>query len=237
MPQDGYRPPSSTPPDPGLPTQPPDASLIGQVKQLFEDVIEWLELRFELAKAQIEHKVKSSINETLVSIKTRLKDQLMAQRAQLLKKYKKPIAIGLVLVYVLMLVPVFLLVTLALGLSLWLGDPFWGFLVVTVLLVLGVVALGLYLRRLKRTGTAPSLAQVAEEGLLDPVPMPDALPGKTEEEATEPKALKAYQDEQDAQEKEQADAAAAADPLPHREEAEPASDGNPDAQAPNPRNA
>ncbi len=84
--------------------------IAGQLAGLSEDLRQWVELRIELVRAEIMEQV----------------DFKIAQARQ-----------GAVVGVLAALGVFFLLVTLALGLGWWLGHPFWGFLIVTLLLVLG----------------------------------------------------------------------------------------------------
>lgn len=78
-----------------------------EVTGLGEDLKEWVELRVAL--------VHTEINERIEYVKAEV---------------KQGVAAGLFAA----LGALFLLVTLALGLGWWLGHPFWGFLIVTLLL-------------------------------------------------------------------------------------------------------
>lgn len=84
-------------------------------KGLVDDVKAWVELRLKLTQLEVETKVQEQIN------------KFMMRMAPLV---------------VLALGGLFLLVTIALGLGWWLGQPFWGFLIVTVVLLAG----GMYMQ-------------------------------------------------------------------------------------------
>ena len=87
-------------------------------KGLVDDVKAWVELRLKLTQLEVETKIQAKIN------------QFAMRMAPLI---------------VLALGGLFALVTLALGLGWWLGQPFWGFLIVTVLLVAaGMIKQGLH---------------------------------------------------------------------------------------------
>jgi hypothetical protein len=81
----------------------------GALAGLSEDLREWVELRVEL-------------------VRTELLEAVEFKKAQAIQG----VSAGLFAV----LGALFLLVTLALGLGWWLGHPFWGFLIVTLLLLL-----------------------------------------------------------------------------------------------------
>jgi hypothetical protein len=86
------------------------ARITDEVTGLGEDLKEWVELRLELVQAEV--------NERIEHVKAEVKQGAAA---------------GVFAV----LGALFLLVTLALGLGWWLGHPFWGFLIVTLLLFAG----------------------------------------------------------------------------------------------------
>jgi hypothetical protein len=106
-------------PDPARPPAPVErrlpehqgklARINGALAGLSEDLRAWVELRVELVRAELLEKVEFT-------------------KGQVIQKA----AAGLFAV----LGALFLLVTLALGLGWWLGHPFWGFLIVTLLLFL-----------------------------------------------------------------------------------------------------
>lgn len=80
-----------------------------QTRGLAEDVKSWVELRVKLMQAEIQEKVQSKINESIIKI--------------------APVIAGA-------LAGLFALVTIALFLGWWLGHPAWGYLIVTVVLLL-----------------------------------------------------------------------------------------------------
>jgi len=83
---------------------------------LFEDLREWIDLRIDLAILEVEER----IDET-----------------------KNNIALGLVLAVFGFFAALFTLATVAIGVGWLLGHPFWGFLAVTMALILIVVGLRL----------------------------------------------------------------------------------------------
>lgn len=83
-------------------------------QQLVDDLKEWVDLRVELARIELEERVEAKANE---------------------------IALAVVVVGIALLAVVFGLVTIAFALGAWLGHPAWGFLIVTLLLVLLVVVI------------------------------------------------------------------------------------------------
>ncbi len=97
--------------------QPRDGTLgriAGHTQGLVEDLREWIDLRIDLAILEVEEKV----------------DNLQNQ-----------IALGLTLAFFGFFAALFVFVTVALGLGWVLGHPFWGFLIVSVALVLIVTVL------------------------------------------------------------------------------------------------
>jgi uncharacterized membrane protein YqjE len=88
--------------------------LAQHTQQLVEDLKEWVDLRIELAQVELEERVEAKVNE---------------------------IALGVALAVIALLAVVFGLTTLALGLGALFGHPAWGFLAVTLLLVLFAVVL------------------------------------------------------------------------------------------------
>ncbi|HEX8386852.1 MAG TPA: phage holin family protein [Rubricoccaceae bacterium] len=97
------------------------------VAAISADLREWVELRIDLAKAEVGDK----IDETKARVE---------RAAEPLVYYA---VAGVVALYLLG----FALAALAWGLAMWLGDPFWGFLIVTVLLAVVVGTLGLIGKR------------------------------------------------------------------------------------------
>ena len=81
---------------------------------LFEDLREWIDLRIDLAILEVEERLDQTKND---------------------------IALGLILAIFGFFAALFALTTIALGVGWLLGHPFWGFLAVTVALILIVVGL------------------------------------------------------------------------------------------------
>jgi uncharacterized membrane protein YqjE len=105
----------STPDAPLSPVSGNKAQRLTQhTQQLVEDLKRWVDLRIELVQVELEEQIQSKANE---------------------------IALAVTLAVVAFLAVVFGLTTAALGLGAWLGHPAWGFLIVTVLLVLFAVVL------------------------------------------------------------------------------------------------
>jgi hypothetical protein len=88
--------------------------IAGHSRGLVDDLREWIDLRLDLAILELEERVDDLRNE---------------------------VALGLVLALVGFMAVLFVLTTVAVGLGWALGHPFWGFLIVAVLLV--GVAVGL----------------------------------------------------------------------------------------------
>lgn len=88
--------------------------IAGHTQGLVEDLREWIDLRIDLAILDVEEKVDAIRNE---------------------------IALGLTLAFFGFFAALFVFTTTALGLGWLLGHPFWGFLIVSVVLVLLVAAL------------------------------------------------------------------------------------------------
>lgn len=88
--------------------------IAGHTQGLVEDLREWIDLRIDLAILEVEEKVDKLRNE---------------------------IALGLTLAFFGFFAALFVLVTAALGLGWVLGHPFWGFLIVSGVLVLIVTVL------------------------------------------------------------------------------------------------
>ena len=88
--------------------------IAGHTQDLVEDLREWIDLRIDLAILEVEEKVDDLRNE---------------------------VALGLTLAFFGFFAALFVFTTVALGLGWLLGHPFWGFLIVSVLLVLVVVSL------------------------------------------------------------------------------------------------
>lgn len=94
--------------------------LSAQTRGLAEDMKSWVELRIKLLQAEIQDRIQSKVNESIIKIAPALAAALTG---------------------------LFALVTIALFLGWWLGHPAWGYLVVTALLAL---ATGGLLARKKR---------------------------------------------------------------------------------------
>lgn len=88
--------------------------IAGHTQGLVEDLREWIDLRIDLAILELEEKVDKLRNE---------------------------IALGLTLAFLGFFATLFVLTTTAIGLGWILGHPFWGFLIVTGVLVLIVTVL------------------------------------------------------------------------------------------------
>lgn len=88
--------------------------IAGHTRGLFEDLREWLDLRLDLAILELEERVDNLRNE---------------------------IALGLTLAFFGFFAALFAFTTIALGLGWLLGHAFWGFLIVSVGLLLAVTAL------------------------------------------------------------------------------------------------
>lgn len=110
-------------------------------KSLVDDVTSWVELKLKLTQVEIQHKIQRKVDEVIAKI--------------------APLVVGA-------LGGFFLLVTIALGLGWWLDQPFWGFLIVTVVLLL--VAAMLQARSKKVAARLPQgdqKARVSEQTLAD----------------------------------------------------------------------
>lgn len=94
-----------------------------QSKGLVDDVKAWVDLRIKLAQVEVEQRIQAKVNELALRI--------------------APIIVGA-------LGGLFLLATLALGLGWWLGQTFWGFLIVTLLLLLVAAVLRVVGQRQRR---------------------------------------------------------------------------------------
>jgi len=88
--------------------------IAGHTRGLVDDLREWIDLRLDLAILEVEERVDELRNE---------------------------VALGLTLAFFGFFAVFFVLVTVALGLGWALGHPFWGFLIVAVLLTLFVSVL------------------------------------------------------------------------------------------------
>lgn len=89
--------------------------IAGHTQGLVEDLREWMDLRLDLAILEVEEKVDDLRNE---------------------------VALGLTLAFFGFFAALFGFTTVALGLGWLLGHPFWGFLIVSAVLLLVVTALG-----------------------------------------------------------------------------------------------
>lgn len=88
--------------------------IAGHTQGLVEDLREWIDLRIDLAILEVEEKVDDLRNE---------------------------VALGLTLAFFGFFAALFVFTTAAIGLGWLLGHPFWGFLIVTGVLLLVVIAL------------------------------------------------------------------------------------------------
>lgn len=88
--------------------------IAGHTQGLVEDLREWIDLRLDLAILEMEERVDELRNE---------------------------VALGIVLAFFGFFAALFAFTTVALGLGWLLGHPFWGFLIVTVVLLLLVSGL------------------------------------------------------------------------------------------------
>lgn len=88
--------------------------IAGHMQGLAEDLREWIDLRLDLAVLELEERVDNLRNE---------------------------VALGVTLAFFGFFAALFVLVTIALGLGWLLGHPFWGFLIVSGVLVLISVVL------------------------------------------------------------------------------------------------
>lgn len=88
--------------------------IAGHTQGLVEDLREWIDLRIDLAILEVEEKVDELRNE---------------------------VALGLTLAFFGFFASLFVFTTAAIGLGWLLGHPFWGFLIVTGVLLLVVIAL------------------------------------------------------------------------------------------------
>jgi len=88
--------------------------IAGHTQGLMKNLREWIDLRIDLAILEVEEKVDSLRND---------------------------VALGITLAFLGFFAALFVLTTVALGLGWLLGHPFWGFLIVSTVLVLIVVVL------------------------------------------------------------------------------------------------
>ncbi len=102
----------------GSPSEVPRSGKLGRIaghtRGLVEDLREWIDLRVDLAILEMEERIDDLRNE---------------------------VALGITLAFLGFFAAMFVLTTVALGLGWLLGHPFWGFLIVSVILVLTVTAL------------------------------------------------------------------------------------------------
>lgn len=109
---------SSASKDPGPPAPPPGDGKLQRIathtQGLISDLREWIDLRLDLALMEVEERVDTLRNN---------------------------LALGITLALLGFFAALFGLTTIALGLGWLLGHPFWGFLIVSGLLILVVVAL------------------------------------------------------------------------------------------------
>lgn len=102
----------------GPPSEAPPRGKLGRIaghtRGLVEDLREWIDLRLDLAILEMEERVDDLRNE---------------------------VALGITLAFLGFFAAMFVFTTIALGLGWVLGHPFWGFLIVSVVLVLTAVAL------------------------------------------------------------------------------------------------
>lgn len=88
--------------------------IAGHTQGLVEDLREWIDLRIDLAILEVEEKVD---------------------------KLRNDVALGLTLAFFGFFAALFVFTTIALGMGWLLGHPFWGFLIVSTVLVIIVVVL------------------------------------------------------------------------------------------------
>ncbi|WP_103029952.1 phage holin family protein [Salinibacter altiplanensis] len=109
----------SSAPDAERPTEkPPEGGKVSRIaahtQGLFTDLREWIDLRVDLAILEMEERLDT---------------------------FKNDVALGLTIAVFAALAAFFSLTTVALGVGWLLGHPFWGFLAVSVALILIIVAL------------------------------------------------------------------------------------------------
>ncbi len=130
----------------GSPAQVPKGGKLGRIaghtQGLVEDLREWIDLRLDLAILEMEEKVDALRNE---------------------------VALGVTLAFFGFFAALFGFTTVALGLGWLLGHPFWGFLIVSVVLLLVVTALA-----------------KARPDLVPPSNLFKRIRGRTEEDAERP---------------------------------------------------
>lgn len=118
--------------------------IAGETRGLVEDLREWIDLRIDLAVLELEERVDEFRNE---------------------------VALGITLAFFGFFAALFVFTTVALGLGWLLGHPFWGFLIVSVLLSLFVAVL---------SRTRPDL--VPSSNLFQRLRRPDPPPAEASEE-------------------------------------------------------
>ncbi|MFN3596338.1 MAG: phage holin family protein [Rubricoccaceae bacterium] len=118
--------PPLQPPIPETRQLPPHRGKLGRMVDhaaaVSADLREWVELRIALVQRQVLDK----------------RDEVLAKKDEAIGIAKPALPAALLALYLLG----FVLLTLAIGLGWWLGHPFWGFLIVTLLLAVVVGALG-----------------------------------------------------------------------------------------------
>lgn len=122
--------------------------IVGHTRGLVEELREWIDLRLDLAILEIEEEVDDLRNE---------------------------VALGLVVAFFGFFAALFVLTTAALGLGWALGHPFWGFLIISVVLV--VVVAGLVQAHPKLLGSSnlyERLRGTPEENVEEEQPIRDA---------------------------------------------------------------
>lgn len=106
--------PNAEPPRHGAPRGGKMQRIATQTQRLFADLREWIDLRLDLAILEVEERID---------------------------EFKNEIALGVTFALFGFFAALFSLATVALGVGWLLGHPFWGFLAVSVALILVVVAL------------------------------------------------------------------------------------------------
>ena len=120
--------------------------IAGHTQGLVEDLREWIDLRIDLAILEVEEKVDTLRNE---------------------------VALGLTLAFFGFFAALFVFTTTALGLGWLLGHPFWGFLIVTGILLAVVTALA-----------------KARPDLMPPSNLYDDLRGESDDDADEDRPIR-----------------------------------------------
>lgn len=134
--------------------------LSDHVRGLLDNLTEWINLQVELKKLEVK--------ETVTSL-------------------REKIVLGVVLLVLALFSFGFLLTTLAFALGAWLGHPAWGFLIVTLLLLIATAVVGLLLRRqFEDTAAGPPAKALSEPPEATrpqlperPTPAPSSLPERT----------------------------------------------------------